>query len=286
MTWEETIKYIRTQPSFQELVEKSYFDENLFLNVERFKNSEEYKETLRLVQYYAPNGKSILDIGSGNGISSIAFALEGYMVTVSEPDPSDTVGAGAVRKLKEHFGLTTLDIYEDFVEKIRFKDGSFDIVYVRQAMHHASNLQKFLWECSRVLKPGGMLFTTRDHIIYNDVDKQWFLKCHPLQQFYGGENAFTSGEYKMAMIGAGLIVKRELKFYDSVINYYPLTNEGLKKDKVQMFINLKMTLKKKIGILANLPFVLALYKWKNKSSLLLNEKYVPGRMYSYIAQKK
>ena len=178
-----------------------------------------------------------------------------------------------------------MDIYEDFAENIRFQDGFFDIVYVRQAMHHANNLQKFLMECSRVLKPGGILFTIRDHAIFNEEDKQWFLKCHPLQQFYGGENAFTPGEYKMAMTEAGLLVKKELKFYDSVINYYPLSIEGLRKSKEQNFNNLKTTLKKKIGILANLPFALDLYKWKNRSSFLLDERSVAGRMYSYIAQK-
>ena len=286
MTWEETIKYLRTQPGFKELVQNAYFAEELPLNVERFIKSDEYRETLKLINHYAPNATSILDIGSGNGISSVAFALDGFHVTVTEPDPSDTVGAGAVRKLKDHYGITVMDVYEDFAEMIKFKDDFFDVVYVRQAMHHANNLQNFLRECSRVLKPGGILLAIRDHVIYDEDDKQWFLQSHPLQEFYGGENAFTPTEYRMAINEAGLLIRKEIKFYDSVINYYPLTTEDIKKMKEQKLLDLKSTLQKKISVLVNFPFLLDLYKWKNKSALVLDEKEVAGRMYSYIAQKK
>src|SRR5687768_17479935 len=130
MNWEETIKYIRKKPEFCDLIEKAYFDENLQLNVERFKSSAEYKETLALLKKYNPNANTLLDIGSGNGISAIAFALDGYKVTVSEPDPSNTVGAGAVRKLKDLYGLQNLEIYEEFAENINFENELFDIVYV------------------------------------------------------------------------------------------------------------------------------------------------------------
>ncbi len=54
MNWDETIQFIRTKPEYNELVKDAYFDENLTLNVERFRKSAEYKETLRLVRYYAP----------------------------------------------------------------------------------------------------------------------------------------------------------------------------------------------------------------------------------------
>ena len=57
MNWEETIQFIRTQPEYNELVEKAYFDENLPVNVERFKKSEEYKETLSLILHYSPDAK-------------------------------------------------------------------------------------------------------------------------------------------------------------------------------------------------------------------------------------
>ena len=286
MTWEETIQYIRTQPEYNELVGQAYFEENLSLNVERFRNSEEFKETLRLIKTYAPNAKSILDIGSGNGISSISFALQGYNVTVSEPDPSDSIGTGAIRKLKVQYGITKMDIYEDFAENIKFENDAFDIVYIRQAMHHANDLQIFITECSRVLKPNGMLFTVRDHVIYDYEDKQLFLHAHPLQKFYGGENAYTSSEYKLAMKNAGLNILQEFRYYDSVINYFPLTNESLNLNRTKLISEMKAKLQNMIGSFARFPLIFDLYKWKNRASLVPDEKKIAGRMYSYIAQKK
>src|SRR6516165_567809 len=98
MTWEETIQFIRTQPEYKKLVEQAYFEADLPFNVERFKSSEEYQSTKKLIEEYIPlkSSTKLLDIGSGNGISSIAFALDEVQVVAVEPDPSLTIGAGAI----------------------------------------------------------------------------------------------------------------------------------------------------------------------------------------------
>ena len=287
LTWEETIQYIRTIPEYGELVEKAYFEADLPLNVERFKKEDEFIETLNYLKQYAPNGTKILDIGCGNGISSISFALEGFHVTAVEPDPSETIGAGAIRNLKAHYNLDNLEIYEAFAEDINFNDESFDIVYIRQAMHHANNLPQFIKECSRVLKKDGILITIRDHVIFNQKDKDWFLEEHPLHRYYGGENAYTPAEYEKAMTDANLTIQLRLKYFDSVINYFPYTKEQFEAMEQQALINIKQHLKNKLGKLAYLPFVLALYKFKiGFPTYLKDENRIPGRMYSYVAIKK
>ncbi len=83
MTWEETIQYIRTLPEYKELVEKAYFDEDLMLNVKRFSQSDEFKETITIINTYQPKANKILDIGCGNGISAINFALKGFEVALN-----------------------------------------------------------------------------------------------------------------------------------------------------------------------------------------------------------
>lgn|ERR1700739_570679 len=288
LSWEETIKLIRTQPEYQTLVDNSYFNADLPLNVERFKQSAEFIETLKLLKQYQPLGKTILDIGSGNGVSAIALALDGYNVTTIEPDPSETIGAGAIRKLKEYYTIKDLEVTESFAEELKFKDASFDIVYSRQCMHHAHNLNKFVKEASRVLKKGGIFITIRDHVVFNQKDKEWFLECHPLQKFYGGENAFTADEYKITLKEAGLELKKELKYYDSVVNYFPQTAKDLEK-KVETETNNRInSLKKHIGIFASLSLVQQLYNGyvNYRYGPVLNEMKIPGRMYSYISIKK
>jgi ubiquinone/menaquinone biosynthesis C-methylase UbiE len=288
MTWEETIKYIRTEPKYNWLVEKAYFEEVLHLNVERFRKSDEFIETLKYIKKYQPNAKSILDIGSGNGISAISFALEGFQVTTVEPDSSETIGAGAIRKLKEHYQLSNIEIFEAFAEQISFNTNSFDVVYARQCMHHAYNLNDFVKEGARVLKNNGMFFTVRDHVIYNEKDKKRFLEAHPLQKYYGGENAFTSLEYKTAIKKANLKLIEELKYYDNIINYFPITDKEI--EQIQIDRNEKMNnfLKKWLFVFYKIKFINSLFSKliTLKLGAVLNEEHTPGRMYSYIAIKE
>jgi ubiquinone/menaquinone biosynthesis C-methylase UbiE len=290
MTWEETIKHIRTLPEFKMLVEKAYFEEDLPLNVERFRESEEFLETLALLSEYKSLDSTIklLDIGSGNGISSVAFALKGIKVDTVEPDPSETIGAGAIRKLKEHYLLTNMNVYQAFAEELKFPDNSYDIVYVRQCMHHAHDLKKFLLECSRVLKKGGILLTVRDHVVYNKQDKEWFLENHPLQKFYGGENAFSEDEYKAAIQEAGLTIKITLKHFESVINYFPLSKEIKEstESKNQDFID--SVVQRKLGVLSKVKFIrrMAELYVESKVGKAYDETKIPGRVYTFIAIKE
>lgn len=284
MNWEETIQYIRTQPQYNELVRTAYFEEELELNVERFKNSEEYQETVTLIKQYAPQATQILDIGSGNGISAIAFALDGYRVVALEPDPSNTIGAGAINRLIKFYSLTNITVYEQFAETIDFKEQKFDVVYVRQAMHHAYDLNLFIFNIARLLKKGGILFTVRDHVVYNDNDKAWFLEAHPLHKFYGGENAFTKEEYQTAFIRAGLSIELCLSYYDSVINYFPLTKKELLLEFNRQEQMYKNQLKKKLGSIGAIPLVFDLYKKIKLKGKILNEAAIPGRLYSFIAR--
>jgi len=286
MTWEETIKSIREKPGFETIVKDSYYESDLKRNIESFGKSKEFKETVSLIKKYLPGAKTILDIGAGNGISSVNFALTGFAVSAVEPDASDTVGANAIRQLQSLYNLNNLFVYESIAEELSFDTNSFDVVYIRQAMHHAHDLEKFVYECARVLKPGGILLTVRDHVIFDQTDKELFLESHPLHKFYCGENAFTAKEYKTAMKNAGLKVVKEIKYYDSVINYFPSTYESIKQLERDMEIKLKTSLKNKLGSLSQLPFIYYLYKLKNHfAGSVLNEKLVPGRMYSYIAKK-
>lgn len=290
MTWEETIQFIRTQPEYKELVKLAYFEEDLPLNVERFKSSEEYYATKTIISQYVTLNSSVklLDIGSGNGISSAAFALDGVQVVSVEPDPSQTIGAGAIQKLKEHYQLSNLSVHQAFAEELNFPDNNFDIVYARQCMHHAFNLKQFLKECARVLKKGGLLITVRDHVVFNEADKKWFLENHPLQKFYGGENAFSASEYKNAMVEAGLEIKEEMKHFDSVINYFPLCKTEKENAEAKSKEFAESVVKKKLGAIGkiNLFRNLALKHVKNKLGKVHDENKVPGRMYTFLAIKK
>lgn len=287
MTWEETIRFIRTQPEYKDLVEQSYLGEDLRSNVDRFKASAEFEETSKLLREYAPSATSILDIGAGNGISSVALALSGYDVTVVEPDLSVTVGCGALEFLKNEFGLSKMKVINTYGEKLPFENNCFDIVYARQAMHHAADLNLFIREAARVLSPGGLLLTIRDHVVFGDRDKQEFLDTHPLQKYYGGENAYTGNQYMTAIRDAGLVLQRQLKYYDSVINYFPSTSSNVINAGQLMKENFRQTMQKRFGSwVVNFPFLQVLELFSRiKSGDWADERRIPGRMNSFIAIK-
>jgi SAM-dependent methyltransferase len=269
-TWEETIRHIRTKPEFASLVHDAYLGANLKENIERFRSSTEFIATLKILNPWLKQGACIADIGSGNGISAVSFALNGYKVSSVEPDPSDTIGAGAQKRLAADYNLQHFE------------------VYIRQAMHHAHDLHKFITEAARLLKKGGVLFTVRDHVVFDEKDKLHFLNEHPLHKFYGGENAFSPTEYAEAMKQAGLTIIKEYRYHDTPVNFAPLTPEQLNKKFQYVLQQRKNSLKSKIGILASIPLIFNLYNTLlvKKGLPVLDERLVPGRVYSYLAQKK
>jgi ubiquinone/menaquinone biosynthesis C-methylase UbiE len=271
MNWHETIAYARNEPSLQSQIQESYLSEDLTSNIEAFRNSDEFKATLSLLSSLnIPQNAKLLDVGAGNGISSIAFAMQGFKVTALEPDNSDTVGAAAIIKLKEVYDLPDLIVVSSFGEDMPFDDNFFDVVYARQCVHHAYHLQQFTKSIYRVVKPGGILLTVRDHVISDEADKQAFLKRHPLHKFYGGENAFTLDEYRNAIITAGFNIKQVLAPADSVINYSPWSTHRI-----------KTILKKKLGGWAANKIVINL-SWRFIKYRL---NRLPGRLYSFVSIK-
>lgn len=288
MNWENTIIKIRKDPDFIELVRDAYFNADLIANVERFRKSTEFIETHRMLKEYKSDAPKLLDIGSGNGIAAVSFALEGYEVLAIEPDPSDTVGAGAIRKLQQHYQLENLEVKEMIAEDLSSENYQFEIIYVRQALHHAYDLNLFVKSATGLLKQGGVFMAVREHVIYDKKDKEWFLSSHPLQKFYGGENAFTLLEYELAFKGAGLSLLKKFGHYENVINYSPLNAADILQLKTKEIQDYKMFFSTKYKLAGKMGFAWTLYKWvkRIKEIDFPKERKIPGRLYSFIYKKQ
>ena len=74
---------------------------------------------------------------------------------------------------------------------------------------------------ARVLKPGGKLLATREHVIFKDADLAVFLLEHPLHWLYGGEHAYRLREYKAAIEGGGIRLTQVINPWASAVNLYP-----------------------------------------------------------------
>lgn len=274
MTWEEAVKELRSNPANHQSILDNYFDEDIFASAERFFQSDEFNALAQLLPSHA---KTLLDIGAGRGIASYAFARKGLQVTALEPDTSNDVGSGAIKAIASTYNLP-IKVEESFGEQLPFASDFFDVVYARQVLHHAHNLEQFCKEAARVLKPGGLFIATREHVISKESDLALFLAQHPLHKQYGGEHAFTLKQYLDSIKSAGLQIKKVLHPYATVINYAPLTENQL-KDLFRESL---------AGIAGNF-LANCIIENKNIFTFLTHLKASrfnqPGRLYSFIATK-
>ncbi|MHC5852509.1 methyltransferase domain-containing protein [Nostoc sp.] len=278
-TYEESIHWMQNQPEHSELVKFSYLDTDNFNAAQRFTLSEEFAEVAKLLKLNnSPNKLKILDLGCGNGIASYAFAYLGHDVSSVDPNPSEDVGLGATARLASRINQGSIETFQAFAELLPFTDSTFDIIYVRQALHHFSSLQKGLAECSRVLKPKGLLLATREHVTDNEKELKAFLESHMLHKMNGGENAYPLNIYTSSIENSGFIIINCFTPFATVINHFPISNTELMDYLFQL---LKKILGGRIAsFIINFPYVEIIYRY------ILSHFYkYPGRLYSFLCVK-
>jgi len=258
---------------------ESYIDGNNREAAFRFHAGEEFAETYRLLRSAGlPDKAAILDLGAGNGIASYAFASRGHVVCAVEPCASEDYGAGAVAKLRRDTG-SAIEVVRARGEALPFSDETFDCVYVRQCLHHAGDLAGMIAEAARVLKPGGLFFAAREHVVSNDAQLRRFLAEHPIHQVCGGENAYRLKEYRNAIRRAGMRLLRVIRPYDSAINLYPDTIAAVTQRAERRLARIVG------GTISRRVVALRIFARLLREALNLLRRR-PGRLYSFLAVKE
>ena len=270
-SWGEAIEILRNDPLHRQLIYDAYLTADLRQNCVRFAASAEFAETLKLIKAYRPNARDVLDVPAGNGIATYALARAGLNVVAVEPNPSASVGRGAIATSLSMENLEA-QIVDAFGEELPFESDSFDLVYVRQGLHHARDLKAMVKEYSRVLRPGGLLLGCREHVV-DDYQSSLrdFLDAQVDHQLYGGENAFTLPDYRAAFAHSGFNVVQEIGPYDLPINLHPNTSESLAAKICES------TPGRILGLVLPKSAVAKLGMWQ------LRRSNRPGRLYSFVA---
>lgn len=217
MSMEEAVLHMRRDVRFSDLLRDAYLDADNRFAAERFGQSGEFGQVLHLIGE-RHNG-IVLDLGAGTGLATFAFIGHGArLVYALEPDVSQVVGRGAIAALVTGQPVELLDA---FGESIPLPDGSVDVVYARQVLHHTRDLKEVLRECARVLVPGGVLLACREHVVDDEAQLRVFLQRHPMHQFTHGENAYSLSAYLDAIRYAGLNLQNAFGPWDSIINAFP-----------------------------------------------------------------
>ena len=109
----------------------------------------------RLIELTQPQPDwRVLDVATGAGHTALTFAPHVTQVVAS--DITAEMLAEAARLAQER-GLSDFTTETADAESLPFDDDSFDLVTCRLAAHHFPNIDKFVAEAARVLRPGGLL---------------------------------------------------------------------------------------------------------------------------------
>lgn len=129
-------------------------------------------------------GYDVLEVGCGRGSLSSFFADSGSNCTLLDISSEVIEIAKKIFKQNNH----EADFVVGDVEKMKFKDNSFDIVFSIGLMEHFINIEKSIEEQLRVLRKGGTLFLYVVPKYVNNIqsDYNWFNDI--LKTFYPKES--------------------------------------------------------------------------------------------------
>ena len=112
-------------------------------------------------------GKSVIDIGSGSGLSSLAFFLEGAKWIVSFDYDQHSVEATKKlwykKKKPDNWNIFQASV---LTEDLVIKTGKFDIVYSWGVLHHTGKMWDALENTIKFMAEGAVLWIS----IYQNVE--------------------------------------------------------------------------------------------------------------------
>jgi ubiquinone/menaquinone biosynthesis C-methylase UbiE len=109
----------------------------------------------RLVELTQPQSDwKVLDVATAAGHTAFAFAPHVAQVTATDLTPEMLTVASDLAAQKR---ITNVTFELADAEDLPYQDRTFDLVTCRIAPHHFPDIQQFLHEAARVLKPNGLL---------------------------------------------------------------------------------------------------------------------------------
>lgn len=212
---------------------------NLYTNARILNDSQ-------IIELIKPNSKAqLLDLGCDDG------KLTGFLG--KKLRSKNIWGLDKVDerlKIAKKSGIKT--VKADIEKKLPFKDSTFDIITANQVIEHVTNLDHFISEISRILKPGGYTIISTENAsswcnifasimgwqifsLTNFSSKKWGLG-NPFALHQDDKSIYTEWTHKTILNISGLKDLLELYGFQIVevrgSGYFPLPNRLGKMDKI------------------------------------------------------
>ncbi|HET7292545.1 MAG TPA: class I SAM-dependent methyltransferase [Vicinamibacteria bacterium] len=97
----------------------------------------------------------VLDAGCGSGGTALSLAEETAFAIGLDLDAR--FRDSGTRLMVER-GIRNAGFVQGDGERLPFREGSFDLVFSHSVIEHVASAERYLAECRRVLKPGGVLY--------------------------------------------------------------------------------------------------------------------------------
>jgi len=108
-----------------------------------------------ILEKAGPLQGDILDIGSGKGIMVLMLVKAGYSF-ISIDNDVEALEITALNLAYENL-LSRAELHVMDVYSLKFKENSFDNIFIVEALHHMHDISGVFAEVDRVLSPGGKL---------------------------------------------------------------------------------------------------------------------------------
>ena len=149
-------------------------------------------------------GWRALDIATGGGHTALKFAP--HVAHVIATDLTPPMLEKARRFIVEEHEVDNVSFRAADAEDLPFEGASFDLVTCRIAPHHFPDVGRFVQECARVLRAGGLLIL-QDHVLPDDDEAARFVDQFERLRDPSHNRAFNEVEWKGMFARAGFRVE-------------------------------------------------------------------------------
>ncbi len=151
----------------------------------------------------AQPGWTALDIATGGGHTALRLApLVSWVVAADLTLPMLT----AAREYLTTQTASNVQYVAADAERLAFASEAYDLVTCRIAPHHFPDCFRFVQECARVLKPGGLL-VIEDHLLPDDERAARYIDAFERLRDPSHHRAFSAYEWRGMLLDAGLEVE-------------------------------------------------------------------------------
>lgn len=145
------------------------------------------KRTSQVLKYLSLQGKTLLDIGCGNGLYTIRFA-EGARRTIGLDIADEPLNEARRNRAQLKGGA---EFVRASAESLPFSDGTFEVVLAIEVLDHIENQDSILKEANRILNDSGYLVVYVPNKLYPFETHGLKLGRRTLHGFHGSVPFFS-----------------------------------------------------------------------------------------------